>query len=356
MDPKRKEQEEQRLRQYSCPSADTRQPSPVGVLLSDEILHYVQTIKLIDPFDQNNLKPAGYELTVGDEYVLGGERKVLAQAGEIRIPPFNVVVIKTRETINLPRFLIARWNIRVKWAYHGLLWVGGPQVDPGWVGHLFCPIYNLSDKEVVLRPDDRIALMDFVTTTPFNTGKSLEYPRPPKRVLLDEYGAEALKSALYTEAKTRIDRVEQKAESLMGSTLVLFTILFAALAVLAYRPTEGLGSVWDVLSLISSVTAFFLAYLAYRRSPAGTGAIAAVGWVKGIGLTVASLLFLFGVYQAYQAVSRFSRDTKTQLVDRRSAQDTLARQVLRLKQTVDSMVAASRTAKQSPAPRNTVPD
>ena len=48
----------------------------------------------------------------------------------------------------MPRFLIGRWNIRVTVAYKGLLWVGGPQVDPGWVGHLFCPIYNLSDQEV----------------------------------------------------------------------------------------------------------------------------------------------------------------------------------------------------------------
>ncbi len=358
MDAKRKEQEKERLSHYPCPTADTREHQPTGVLLSDEIHHYVQSIKLIDPFDPDKLKPAGYELTIGDEYVLGGEKKVLASGGEIRIPPFNVVVIKTQETINLPRFLIARWNIRVKWAYHGLLWVGGPQVDPGWVGNLFCPIYNLSDKEVVLRPDDTIALMDFVTTTPFNSGKSGEYKRPPKRVLLDEYGAETLKSALYTEAKERIDRVEQKAESLMGSTLVLFTILFAALAVLAYRPADGLGSVWDVLTLVASVTAFFFAYLAYRRSRAGTAAIAAVRWLKAAGLTVGFLLLLFGVYRAYQTVNTFSRDTRTQLHDRRSAQDSLARQVSTMRQTVDSIVsAASRRARQPQVTRHdTVPD
>src|SRR5207248_3358499 len=108
MDAKRKEQEQERLRQYACLTADPRERPPVGVLLSDEIHHYVQSIKLIDPFDEKKLKPAGYELTIGDEYVLGGEKKVLAQSGEIRIPPFNVVVIKTQETINLPRFLIAR--------------------------------------------------------------------------------------------------------------------------------------------------------------------------------------------------------------------------------------------------------
>src|SRR5580704_5084418 len=193
MDATRKEKELERLMKYPCPNRDSREHPPAGVLLSDEIKHYVHSFKMIDPFAEESLKPAGYELSIGDEYVLGGETKNLNPDGEITIPPFNVVVIKTTETINLPRFLIARWNVRVKWAYKGLLWVGGPQVDPGWVGHLFCPLYNLSDKNVVLRAGDRIALMDFVTTTPFNVGKSIEYVRPPKRVLLQEYGAAELK-------------------------------------------------------------------------------------------------------------------------------------------------------------------
>ncbi len=170
MDEQKKKEELERLKHLPCPQNDQREGAPIGVLLSDEIQHYVRTIKLIDPCLDPNLKPAGYELSVGNEYVIGGERRDLKPDGEIRIPPFNVVVIKTAETINLPRFLIARWNVRVKWAYEGLLWVGGPQVDPGWVGHLCCPLYNLSDKEVVLRAGGPIALMDFVTTSPFNPG------------------------------------------------------------------------------------------------------------------------------------------------------------------------------------------
>jgi deoxycytidine triphosphate deaminase len=173
MDNDRIKQERERLDHLECPERDRRESAPVGVLLSDEIERYVQDFKMIWPFNKNDqLKAAGYELSVGDEYVLGGERKQLGKDGEIRIPPFNVVVIKTTETINLPRFLIARWNVRVRWAYEGLLWVGAAQVDPGWVGNLFCPLYNLSDKEVVLRSGDPIALMDFVTTTTFRRGES----------------------------------------------------------------------------------------------------------------------------------------------------------------------------------------
>jgi deoxycytidine triphosphate deaminase len=159
-----------------------------GVLLSDEIAFYAENHQLISPFDRVNLKPAGYELTIGDEYFLSGEFLTLDSSADennkIIIPPFEVAVIKTAEILCLPRYLIARWNIRVKYAYSGLLWVGGPQVDPGWVGHLFCPIYNLSDKPVTLRAGDPIALMDFVKTTPYNKDFCITLPYkisvPPK--------------------------------------------------------------------------------------------------------------------------------------------------------------------------------
>src|SRR5216684_1539410 len=278
MDEQKKKQESERLKHFSCHENDQREDAPKGVLLSDEIQHYVRTFKLIDPFLEPNLKPAGYELSVGDEYVIGGERHELKQDGEIRIPPFNVVVIKTVETINLPRFLIARWNVRVKWAYEGLLWVGGPQVDPGWVGHLYCPLYNLSAKEVVLRASDPIALMDFETTTPFKPGKSKEYARPPKRVLLEEYRAAELKSALYTlveakqliddigkETRAKIDTLEKRMEFFLGSGLVIVTILVATLAIITTFGRDLIVPVWPNVSALFSILALAFAFVAYLR-------------------------------------------------------------------------------------------
>jgi deoxycytidine triphosphate deaminase/uncharacterized integral membrane protein len=273
----KKERELERLGKLPCPVADDREKHPVGVLLSDEIEHYKDAFQMIYPFDKNNLKAAGYELTVGEEYVLGGETKKLKRDGEIRIPPFDVVVIKTVETLNLPRFLIARWNVRVRWAYEGLLWVGAAQVDPGWVGHLFCPLYNLSDKEVVVRFGDPIALMDFVTTTPFKPEKSKPYPRPPKRVLLEEYNAVDLKSALVTLAKRRIDdieketknsvdRLEKRMEFFLGSGLVIITVLFAILAIITTFGKETIVPVWPSVSVPLSIVALAFSWVAFRRS------------------------------------------------------------------------------------------
>jgi deoxycytidine triphosphate deaminase len=141
------------------PSENDPHPGVHGVLLSDEIIFYSENCNLIHPFVRENLKPAGYELTVGDEYFLSGSFFDLDPENDkkktVTIPPFDVAILKTTEIVCLPRYLIARWNIRVKHAYAGLLWVGGPQVDPGYVGHLFCPIYNLSDKHVTLPIGER---------------------------------------------------------------------------------------------------------------------------------------------------------------------------------------------------------
>lgn len=189
-----------------------------GVVLSDGIEFYCRQFDLICPFEKSNVKPANYKLSVGDEYVIGGEIRVLAdQPGrnKIVIPSFEVAVIKTWETLNIPRFLIARWNIRVALAYKGLLWVGGPQVDAGYVGHLFCPIYNLSDKEVVLSLRESIAVIDFVKTTRFTEGVSQDYkPAIPERIIIEDYEPEALKSALATVVNREIRGFEQRLKQL----------------------------------------------------------------------------------------------------------------------------------------------
>ena len=149
-----------------------------GVLLSDAIERCVTAFDLIKPFNPDNLKPANYKLTIGNEYAINGVIHSLSDESgknEIKIHPFEVAIIKTHETINMPRFLIGRWNIQVSRAYQGLIWVGGPQVDPGYVGHLFCPIYNLSDQDVPLFKGESIAVIDFVRTTEFHSNRSKDY-------------------------------------------------------------------------------------------------------------------------------------------------------------------------------------
>ena len=112
-----------------------------GVLLSERIERLCTKYQMIDPFHPEKcLKPAAYELCVGSLFGKAGKTYPLKEGDVMEIEPFDVVVIQTLETLNLPKFLIARWNLRVKWAYRGLLWVGAAQVDPGYRGFLSCPL------------------------------------------------------------------------------------------------------------------------------------------------------------------------------------------------------------------------
>jgi deoxycytidine triphosphate deaminase len=244
-----------------------------GVLLNDAIKKCCDSFDLITPLSEDNLKPANYRLRIGNEYAARGRIYSLSDAAgcnEVRIEPFEVAVIKTLETINMPRFLIGRWNIQVSKAYKGLVWVGGPQVDAGYVGNLFCPIYNLSDKPVILHYGDSIAVIDFEKTTDFHEKLSQVY-RGSDRVLFEDYEPEGLQSALATQAQntiqtfgTRLDSLTNRIDFFVTITFALLGILFAAGVVLVMEP--GHDHWWEPSIFWVSVIAIAFSGLALVRS------------------------------------------------------------------------------------------
>lgn len=275
----RKEQEIEFLK--SLPDIPVPQKIEAGVLLCDQIAHYATKYQMIDPFSLSKLKPAAYELSVGDLYSIGGKTYTLSPERpdeEIVIKPFEVVVIQTLERLNLPTFLIARWNVRVRWAYQGLLWVGAAQVDPGFRGYLSCPLYNLSEKTVRLHRGEEIAVIDFVTTTrPDDEWAKYQYdPYKRTRILFEDYAPNTLKSALATQAQERLDAMEKSVKefgSRLDAAITVITgavgILVAALALFVSKeypePLTRFSPTY-LLAFVALVTAI-LAYIhsAYRH-------------------------------------------------------------------------------------------
>lgn len=312
-----REREQKRLAALPDIRTDPR-PESTGVLLSDEIRAYVEEGKLIEPFREKRLKPAGYELTVGNQAMKGGEFVRLEGVdSEVKIPPFEVVVVKTAETINLPRFLIARWNIRVKWAYEGLLWVGGPQVDPGYVGHLFCPLYNLSNETVKLKKGEPIALMDFVKTTGIKNEVDLDnenlekYNRPPKRVLIEDYGIEGFRSALYAhdvdvrdglqQVRTRLreglQQVTTKIDVFSSLILGVLAILITVITVpyVAVKSPKVHEEVYDAIPFAISIAALLFSVFAWwGASRRGVARWAQLGAAMAIGIAIGWLSVRMG--------------------------------------------------------------
>lgn len=249
-------------------------PSPdcMGVLLNDKIEYYVNTHCMIDPFIKDNLKPAGYRMRVGEIYYHGHDRHILDEGKYLEIKPYDVVIIETAESVRIPRFMIARWNIKVRLAYRGLLWVGAAQVDPGYVGHLACPIYNLSTRTVRLKRDEELALIDFVKTTPFNEKQSKRFESYPRGI--ENVVGDGIESAL-SEYDEQISDLRKDVIG-TGLQFTCFTTLIVALLGLLFAVLLGLKSIepdpeWGswlpvILSLAFSIAALMLSLGRRRRT------------------------------------------------------------------------------------------
>ena len=244
-----------------------------AVLLADEIKYYCsapqipEEQRLIDPFEPDRLRPASYQLTLGCEAHVGGRHEVLDDSSPLILEPHQVAVVTTRETLRIPRFLVARWSLRVRKIYEGLLWTGGPQVDPGWVGQLFCPIYNLAERKVELRHGEGLFTIDFVRTTPLTDSYEelvREYKKTwfaPDRHTLSDHDSNRLHSAPYEKLKD-LDELTQFRTFAAGAISVIFVALgamVAALGVVAVKPTvdpEGpFLSFWPMTALACSLFA-----------------------------------------------------------------------------------------------------
>ncbi len=153
-------------------------PDSTGILLSDRIEFYAKRVNLIVPFDRDSLGPASYTLHAGKEYLLNNVHGDLERDGTVQIPPNGLIYIRFYEEVNIPHYMIARFNLRVKQVYRGLLLGTGPQVDPGFKGHLNCPIHNFTDEPKVIRYRDSLVTIDFEKTTVFGqtsfSGKNME--------------------------------------------------------------------------------------------------------------------------------------------------------------------------------------
>ena len=221
---------------------------PGAVLLSDQIEYYIR--ELPTPLITNPdggwisdaelgkcLDAASYKLRLGNEANLGGRRVAISCGQPLVLAPHQVAVVKTHEEINIPRFLIARWNLRVTWVYEGLLWVGGPQVDPGWHGALYCPIYNLAEREVVIPYMERVFTMDFTRTTPFQKKKaSYGYKSKPHEIArqknLQGHDINRLQSAPFS-ALSQLATLDTRVTAFSSLTFLALAVVIAAIGVLA---------------------------------------------------------------------------------------------------------------------------
>jgi deoxycytidine triphosphate deaminase len=210
-----------------------------AVLLRNEIEQYCSLDPpLIGSLDDDLLKPASYLLRLGEECRVSGKDHNLSDKNpKLVIPPHAIAVVSTFEELNIPGFLVGRWNLRVTEVYEGLLWVGGAQVDPGYEGHLYCPLYNLSTRPVELRFKDPLFAIDFVRTTRFVEGKSRLWERKRKDCL-GAHDIHYLQSAT-SEELARVDAKASRIEQTQHFMVLALAVIVMAVTVVAMLGVFG---------------------------------------------------------------------------------------------------------------------
>lgn len=128
---------------------------------------------ILQGYDEKNVNPTSYDLTIGSILSGHGESDVFT------LLPNATVFAKTKEEIHIPDNLcghIGEKNSRMREG----LWVSGPTYFPGHTTFVFLRVRNVSQNEITIKAGDKIAQISFekLGTTPdhpYNTISSASF-------------------------------------------------------------------------------------------------------------------------------------------------------------------------------------
>ncbi len=145
-----------------------------ALLNSADIYDYVEKIGMINPFYKENLKPASYGVRLKGEYVywdseskrIAGMLEHLTDRDEENEPVFilksnSIAYIQLEPEFRFPSYIAARFNLKIKHIYQGILLGTGPLVDPGYEGKIFIPLHNLTNNDYKIRINVPFIWMEF---------------------------------------------------------------------------------------------------------------------------------------------------------------------------------------------------
>jgi dCTP deaminase len=129
------------------------------VLSDADILKAMEDGELgIEDFNEDNLTPNGYDLTIAEVHM--GEMIPPRGAASDLVPPKTWFAISTKEYVKLgPRITAQLW-IRTSWARKGILASFG-KVDAGFEGTLTLSAFNASEQSVSISDGTTFAQIVF---------------------------------------------------------------------------------------------------------------------------------------------------------------------------------------------------
>ena len=122
---------------------------------------YRQEDIVINPFEEEQVQAATYDLRVGEQGATTSTKKIIniKEMGYILLQPGDFGVITVLEEIRLGPQYVGRIGLRSKYARKGLIATTGPQIDPGYHGRIIVGITNLTPNPISLPyKDDFISI------------------------------------------------------------------------------------------------------------------------------------------------------------------------------------------------------
>ena len=112
----------------------------------------------IEPFNEKNLTPNGYDLSIDEIYVKKTGQHI--KQGTAKIPPLTWFAISTREFVKMGPQITSQLWIRTSYARKGVMASFG-KVDAGFHGTLTISCFNSNDEAIEIPIGDRFCQIVF---------------------------------------------------------------------------------------------------------------------------------------------------------------------------------------------------
>jgi dCTP deaminase len=131
----------------------------MAVLSDTDIAHYMDNGQLdLEPFNQKNLTPNGYDLSIEEIYIKKNDTHI--NDGLAVIPPLSWFAISTKEFVKMGADITAQLWIRSSYARKGVMASFG-KVDAGFHGTLTISCFNAQDTDLEIPIGDRFCQIVF---------------------------------------------------------------------------------------------------------------------------------------------------------------------------------------------------
>ena len=112
----------------------------------------------IEPFNDKNLTPNGYDLSIGEVYIRKTNQHI--KEGIAKIPPLTWFAISTKEFVKMGQEITSQLWIRSSYARKGVMASFG-KVDAGFHGTLTISCFNSNDDTLEIPIGDRFCQIVF---------------------------------------------------------------------------------------------------------------------------------------------------------------------------------------------------